>query len=103
MPSVDRPSLSLLTAFGRQFRRHGQALMASLTDVANPLLFFFMVVTLFPLGLGPDPQQLASMAPAGAIDASCCGSGPKPSGNNVTTMKKKSSGFATSVRLAINA
>ena len=37
--------------------------MASLADVANPLLFFFMVVTLFPLGLGPDPQQLASMAP----------------------------------------
>ena len=63
MPSVDRPSLSLLAAFGRQFRRHGQALMASLTDVANPLLFFFMVVTLFPLGLGPDPLQLASMAP----------------------------------------
>ena len=32
-------------------------------DAINPLLFFFMVVTLFPLGLGPDPQRLASMAP----------------------------------------
>ena len=63
MSPADRPTLSLPTAFGRQFRRHGQALMASPADVANPLLFFFMVVTLFPLGLGPDPIQLATMAP----------------------------------------
>ncbi|MFV8817433.1 heme exporter protein CcmB [Haliea sp. E17] len=31
--------------------------------VANPLLFFLMVVALFPLGLGPDPARLASFAP----------------------------------------
>ena len=31
--------------------------------IANPLLFFAMVVALFPLGLGPDPKQLASFAP----------------------------------------
>ncbi|PIE39316.1 MAG: heme exporter protein CcmB [Gammaproteobacteria bacterium] len=32
-------------------------------DVVNPLLFFAMVLLLFPLGLGPDPQQLALFAP----------------------------------------
>ena len=31
--------------------------------MANPLRFFFMVVTLFPLGLGPDPERLSTMAP----------------------------------------
>lgn len=32
-------------------------------DVANPLLFFAMVVALFPLGLGPAPELLAGFAP----------------------------------------
>lgn len=32
-------------------------------DTVNPLLFFLLVVTLFPLGIGPDPQQLAKFAP----------------------------------------
>ena len=40
-----------------------RAIIRSPAEVANPLLFFFMVITLFPLGLGPDPQRLAEMAP----------------------------------------
>ena len=32
-------------------------------DFANPLIFFLIVCSLFPLGLGPNPQQLALMAP----------------------------------------
>jgi heme exporter protein B len=32
-------------------------------QLANPLLFFTMVVTLFPLGLSPDPQLLSNIAP----------------------------------------
>ena len=32
-------------------------------DTANPLLFFLLVVTLFPLGIGPDPATLAQFAP----------------------------------------
>ncbi len=32
-------------------------------DIANPLLFFTMVIVLFPLGLGPAPDKLASFAP----------------------------------------
>lgn len=31
-------------------------------EIANPLLFFAMVVALFPLGLGPTPDQLAGFA-----------------------------------------
>ncbi|AZQ12984.1 MULTISPECIES: heme exporter protein CcmB [Shewanella] len=32
-------------------------------DIFNPLLFFVMVVTLFPLGIGPEPQVLTRIAP----------------------------------------
>lgn len=32
-------------------------------EIGNPLLFFAMVVALFPLGLGPAPTQLALFAP----------------------------------------
>jgi len=32
-------------------------------EIGNPLLFFAMVVALFPLGLGPAPEQLAVFAP----------------------------------------
>ncbi|MFK8048047.1 MAG: heme exporter protein CcmB [Halioglobus sp.] len=32
-------------------------------EIGNPLLFFVMVVSLFPLGLGPEPAALAKFAP----------------------------------------
>ncbi len=32
-------------------------------ELANPLLFFIIVVTLFPLGIGPTPSTLALIAP----------------------------------------
>jgi len=32
-------------------------------EIGNPLLFFMMVVSLFPLGLGPSPDKLAEFAP----------------------------------------
>jgi heme exporter protein B len=38
-------------------------LVRSPSEVINPLLFFLLVVILFPLGLGPDPQQLSVLAP----------------------------------------
>lgn len=63
MPRADLDTLPLGAAFYRQFLRHGKTLMASPADLLNPLLFFFMVITLFPLGLGPDPQRLSQMAP----------------------------------------
>lgn len=38
-------------------------------EAANPLLFFAMVATIFPIALGPDPKVLAAIGP-GAIWAS---------------------------------
>ena len=32
-------------------------------DILNPLLFFIIVVTLFPLGIGPESNTLARIAP----------------------------------------
>jgi len=46
-----------------QTRRHLRLLVASPGEIVNPLLFFLLVVILFPLGLGPDPDQLAVLAP----------------------------------------
>lgn len=33
------------------------------SEMAQPVLFFVMVATLFPLALGPDPRTLAALAP----------------------------------------
>ena len=33
------------------------------SDVFNTLVFFIIVVSLFPLGVGPEPNQLRAMAP----------------------------------------
>lgn len=33
------------------------------SDLFNPLVFFIIVVSLFPLGVGPEPNMLARMAP----------------------------------------
>jgi len=32
-------------------------------DIINPLLFFIIVITLFPLGIGPEAQTLSRIAP----------------------------------------
>jgi len=33
------------------------------TEIANPLLFFLIVVTLFPLGMSPESKSLQALAP----------------------------------------
>lgn len=33
------------------------------SDAANPLLFFLMVASIFPLGIGPEPNTLQQIAP----------------------------------------
>jgi len=32
-------------------------------ELANPLLFFLMIVTLYPLGVSPEPDLLRKIAP----------------------------------------
>ena len=34
------------------------------SEVLNPLVFFAVVVSLFPLGIGPEPEKLGEVAPA---------------------------------------
>lgn len=46
-----------------QFIRHIRCGVRRPGDVMNSLIFFLMVVTLFPLGLGPDPVVLKELAP----------------------------------------
>lgn len=53
----------LITAFTALLRRDLVLGYRYLTDAANPLLLFLIVVTLFPLALGPDRAVLQSLAP----------------------------------------
>lgn len=47
----------------RIFWRELQVVFRRGADIANPLWFFLIVITLFPLGIGPEPQLLARIAP----------------------------------------
>ncbi|TLF47629.1 heme exporter protein CcmB [Halomonas urmiana] len=38
-------------------------LMRRRSEVLNPLVFFALVITLFPIGISPDPELLATIAP----------------------------------------
>lgn len=55
--------LSPLQVMRRVIRRDLLLAARRRAEIANPLLFFLMVCTLFPLGIGPDPKQLAALAP----------------------------------------
>ncbi|QFU76089.1 heme exporter protein CcmB [Halioglobus maricola] len=48
---------------GRLLRRQLVLAVRRPIEIVNPLLFFAMVVALFPLGLGPAPDALAEFAP----------------------------------------
>ncbi|MGL5103567.1 MAG: heme exporter protein CcmB [Plesiomonas sp.] len=44
-------------------RRELRIAMRRRADIVNPLWFFLMVITLFPLGIGPEPAVLMRIAP----------------------------------------
>ncbi len=48
---------------GRLLRRQLVLGLRRPVEIGNPLLFFAMVIALFPLGLGPAPDTLAAFAP----------------------------------------
>jgi heme exporter protein B len=54
---------SLWTATIAVLRRDLLLAQRRRAEALNPLLFFLMVVTLIPLGVGPNPRLLAIMAP----------------------------------------
>lgn len=55
--------ISFTQAFFTLLQRDLKIAIRHSGDIFNPLLFFIMVVTLFPLGIGPEPQMLARVAP----------------------------------------
>jgi heme exporter protein B len=55
--------LSMLSTMGRQVCRDVAVALRRRAELINPLLFFLMVCTLFPLGVGPETGQLATVAP----------------------------------------
>jgi len=51
------------TAFAALLRRDFLLAYRRRAELLQPLVFLLVVVTLFPLGVGPSPQLLASIAP----------------------------------------
>lgn len=60
---TETTDVDILTYCRSQTSRHVMLLLRSPSEVVNPLLFFLLVIILFPLGLGPDPEQLSVLAP----------------------------------------
>ncbi len=54
---------SLLSACWCLYRRDMTVAWRRATDVLTPLVFFAIVASLFPLGVGPEPNQLRMLAP----------------------------------------
>ena len=55
--------MSLTTAFFAVIRRDLILAFRRRAEVANPVFFFILIVTLFPLGIGAQPKLLQAMAP----------------------------------------
>ncbi len=55
--------ISLTSAFLTLFKRDLLLVFRSLSDLVNPLLFCFMVISLLPLGIGPSSDTLSTIAP----------------------------------------
>ncbi len=54
---------SLSQAFYALLRRDLMLAMRRRSEIANPILFFVLVATLVPLGVGSEPKLIAQMAP----------------------------------------
>ena len=55
--------MSLFYAFLAIIKRDLLLAVRRRTEIANPLLFFILVITLFPLGIGAQPHLLQAIAP----------------------------------------
>ncbi len=55
--------MSLSRAFFAVIRRDLVLALRRRSEIANPLLFFILVITLFPLGIGAQPNLLQAIAP----------------------------------------
>jgi heme exporter protein B len=55
--------MTLFHAFFALIRRDLVLALRRRAEIANPLLFFVLVITLFPLGIGAQPNLLKAIAP----------------------------------------
>jgi heme exporter protein B len=55
--------MAMLDAFAAIVRRDLVLAMRRRSEIANPVLFFILVITLFPLGIGAQPKLLQAIAP----------------------------------------
>ena len=62
-PSTVTTNTGLFQVFKTILLRELHISFASWSEGLNPLIFFVIVVTLFPLGVGPEPKQLAAIGP----------------------------------------
>ncbi|OYD25936.1 heme exporter protein CcmB [Oceanimonas baumannii] len=53
----------MMHSFAGVVRRELVSALRRRADILNPLWFFVIVITLFPLGVGPEPALLARIAP----------------------------------------
>ncbi len=60
---LNKSQLSYSKAFMLILKRDLTIAFRHKDDVINPLLFFIIIVTLFPLGIGPESTTLARIAP----------------------------------------
>ena len=61
--------MSVWQAFIELLKRDLRLAMRRRAEIANPLLFFVMVIVLFPLGVGAEPNLLERMS-AGVVMSS---------------------------------
>ena len=55
--------MAIRGAFVETLRRDLLIALRRRGEIANPLVFFVIVIALFPLGIGPTPEDLARIAP----------------------------------------
>lgn len=61
--SLREPRGGLGVALRATLRRDLVLVLRRRNEVLNPLVFFALVITLFPIGISPDPELLAIIAP----------------------------------------
>ncbi len=55
-------------AFTATMRRDLLIAFKRKNDLLNPFMFFFIVATLFPIGVSPEPDRLGEGVPAEVVD-----------------------------------
>ncbi|MDR9439658.1 MAG: heme exporter protein CcmB [Halomonas sp.] len=63
MPLFREPEGAAGVAIRATLKRDLVLMMRRRSEVLNPLVFFALVITLFPIGISPDPELLATIAP----------------------------------------